>query len=641
MDNNKKDNFENDNPYNSNDDFNNNEEKNINNINNEISNNKEVNNINNNENTKKSIEDLYNNCDINDFSNPFKDYQNDSSNKENKTNFNDNNVDNGIFNDGKDNDFSNPFKDFKFEEQQTNNINPSLDKNKFNQINNSNNSNSNNFNNNNNQGNQFANPFLDNVNDQKQDNGFSNPFKNEFGFNDINGNNNKIENNNEFFKNQNNYNNQNNFFNNNINFINNINNNKNFQQNTNINNDFNNNLNNNINNKANNNNFQNSGGYANTGFNNNNNNFPNKEEIKDAKTSKDYKTIESIIKKCESLYNTAQINYENFKIKESIATLEKINNTLISTKLTITTQKKELSCFLPKIENLENLTTTTINNYRLDFYEAISKKFKLINASQFNPNNDSLTEFCSKFILYNPFISFDDIYNSDNIIESFMEKLAEARRYKKKCILLFGDRGAGKTLLVHAYAKKMGGSVAQIEGDQCFKIPYFAKEFVKICFNNVDFNKPMFIYVRNIEQMQSCTNQFDYIYDKVSSSYNLNIYFIASTSVIIQKLPRIIYDKFQFFQEVKTVETKNKADFMMFLCNKFNIKLNVNSNELNDFVNQNLDNFPNKKIYELIKCSINLKMQKAMKTNETYWVYKEGINLNDLTNALSLINPFL
>ena len=79
----------------------------------------------------------------------------------------------------------------------------------------------------------------------------------------------------------------------------------------------------------------------------------------------------------------------------------------------------------------------------------------------------------------------------------------------------------------------------------------------------------------------------------------------------------------------------------MFLCNKFGIKLNTNLNELNDFINGNLGNFPNKKIYELIKYAINLKMENAKKTIETYWVYKEGINLIDLTNALSAINPYL
>ena len=34
---------------------------------------------------------------------------------------------------------------------------------------------------------------------------------------------------------------------------------------------------------------------------------------------------------------------------------------------------------------------------------------------------------------------------------------------------------------------------------------------------------------------------------------------------------------------------------MMFLCNKFGIKLNANLNGWNDFINSNLDNFPNKK----------------------------------------------
>ena len=34
-------------------------------------------------------------------------------------------------------------------------------------------------------------------------------------------------------------------------------------------------------------------------------------------------------------------------------------------------------------------------------------------------------------------------------------------------------------------------------------------------------------------------------------------------------------------------------------------------------------------------------MENVKKTNEAYWVYKEGINLIDLINALSAINPHL
>ena len=136
---------------------------------------------------------------------------------------------------------------------------------------------------------------------------------------------------------------------------------------------------NNINNKTNNNTFQPTENYGNEWFNKNNHDFTNKFEIKGENSSKDFKTIKSIIKKCESLYNTAQVNYENFKIKKSFATLEKVNSTLISIKLTITTQKKELSSFIPQKENLENLSTTTLNNYRINIYESISRKFKSIN----------------------------------------------------------------------------------------------------------------------------------------------------------------------------------------------------------------------------------------------------------------------
>ena len=320
--------------------------------------------------------------------------------------------------------------------------------------------------------------------------------------------------------------------------------------------------------------------------------------------------------------------------------MKKIINTLNSVKTTIKTQKNEFSPFIPQINMLENVSTTTLYNYKMNLYEAIDTKYKSINPNQFK-NNESLIDFCSKFILYNPFITFDDIYNNNNMIDGFMEKLNESRIHQKKCILLYGDRGSGKSLLVHACAQKMGGSVAQIERDQFLKIPFFAREFMKVCFKNIGYNKPLFVYMKNIEYMFSCRNQFDFIYDKVASSFNLNIYFIASTNIDLNRLPKDIYHKFQFFHEVKTVENKNKSDFMRFICDKCGIKLNVNLIEFNNFINQNLDNFPNKKIFELIKCAINIKKQKTMPSDEPNWVYKEGLNLLDLTNALSGINPFL
>lgn len=64
---------------------------------------------------ENSNENPYSNCDINDFSNPFKYFKYDFPNKDNQANIN-NICNNNNFNDKIDNDFSNPFKDFKFEE---------------------------------------------------------------------------------------------------------------------------------------------------------------------------------------------------------------------------------------------------------------------------------------------------------------------------------------------------------------------------------------------------------------------------------------------------------------------------------------------------------------------------------------------
>ena len=68
------------------------------------------------ENMENSEENPYRNCDINDFSNPFKVFKYDFPNKDNQTNIN-NNYNNNNFNDNIDNDFSNPSKGLKFEEQ--------------------------------------------------------------------------------------------------------------------------------------------------------------------------------------------------------------------------------------------------------------------------------------------------------------------------------------------------------------------------------------------------------------------------------------------------------------------------------------------------------------------------------------------
>ena len=55
--------------------------------------------------------------------------------------------------------------------------------------------------------------------------------------------------------------------------------------------------------------------------------------------------------------------------------------------------------------------------------------------------------------------------------------------------------------------------------------------------------------MKNIENMFSSLKQFDFIYDRIASALESSIYFIASTNLDLKKLPKKIYDKFQFFQK--------------------------------------------------------------------------------------------
>ena len=623
----------------------------------------------------------------NDFSNPFLNNNDDNINNNNNinninninNNINNNNINNNNINNNKfsdDNDFSNPFKDaFGYNENNNNNLNNNFEL-RQNQNNNQNNDNiysnpnkgnnpynaqyNNNFGNNNYnnknyyQTNNFNNNNYYRPNNMYNQNNFNNNNNNYYHPNNVNNNNNNYYNPNNFKNNNNNnnYYNPNNFNNNNDNFNNNNHNyykpNKLNSNNDNNDNYYNpNKLNNNNDkeNNTNNNNINNDNDNNKDNQNNseqkNNNDIPfiKNIEVKNEKSTEDYKKIEAIIKKCESLYNTAKTNYLNYFVRESIATLKKIITTLESVKQTITTQKSELSFFLPKIETQENLSSSTLNSILLSFYELINIKYKSINLPMTN-SKEVLDEVCSKFIL-TPFIAFDDIFDTGNMKDNFCQIMKGANARQSKCILLYGGKGEGKTLLVHGYARKIGANVIQLEGTDFLKVPFFAAEFGKICVKNSSFNRPLFVYIKNIEQMIPCMTQLNFIYDKVASSFKLNIYFIASTSLDLRNLNKNIYNKFQYYLEVKGVAQKDKPEYLRFICDKVGIKLNINLIEFNDFVNNYLGSFSNKKIFELIKLAINLKKEKTMQNEDPNWIYKEGLNIKDLKNAISNISPYL
>ena len=113
---------------------------------------------------------------------------------------------------------------------------------------------------------------------------------------------------------------------------------------------------------------------------------------------------------------------------------------------------------------------------------------------------------------------------------------------------------------------------------------------MKACLGNMQF-KPLIIYMKNIEEMFSALNNFNYIYDKAASSYELNVYFFASSCINVYNLPKQIADKFQFFQYVKPVDENHRSEFIKFIGKKIGIEIKINEKDLNNFAMEKLHYF--------------------------------------------------
>ena len=578
-------------------------------------------NENNKEDNKPKDEEEFSNPfnDLNDSDKKLLDEGNEDLGKENmnsKPSFNDNN--NNDNND--DGDFSNPFQNQFDDQSNINNQNENLNNNlNDKEV----------FNNQNNNDDEFSNPFekdfSDNTMDQEKNNN-NNAFNPYINNNNINNDNHVPNNYNENrpyneLPPSNHYPNYNNInsFNNNNQFMNNQNN-----------NNFNPNINNNINNNFNSNNNL----YVqNNQSNNQNNNINNNEDV--------FRSITAIIGKCESMAGSAQSQYETFNIKEAISTICKVIKGLDSVKKTINEKKQFCSSLLPKIISLRKKYFNDLQKYRFMVYKLIPIKFAPVLYRPYD-ENESLKDFCGKYILNKPFISFDDIFESSNIEENkkmkniFYYNLEESKKTGNKCFLIFGPEGSGKTLFIHAVANYLGARIAQIEGVELFKIPFFAREYMRACFGEDVQYKPLIVYIKNIEKMFSSINNFNYIYDKVASSYKMNVYLFASSAINVYNLPRQIADKFQYFQCIKPVPKQNKSEFIRFIGAKIGIEIKMDEKSLNEFATEKLTYFSNENIFDLIINAIENKKQYSPPDDEN-WVYKEGLYEDDLVNALKTV----
>ena len=140
--------------------------------------------------------------------------------------------------------------------------------------------------------------------------------------------------------------------------------------------------------------------------------------------------------------------------------------------------------------------------------------------------------------------------------------------------------------------------------------------------------------------MINTINNLNFIYDKVCSSFNLNVYLFASTTVNRYSLPKKIVEKFQYFHCIRPVDNNHKGALVRFIASKIGIEIKMTDYNLNKFGFENLYTFSNEDIFDLIRNAIRIKKQNGPPDDEN-WVYREGLYEEDLKKDFDILRGSL
>lgn len=197
-------------------------------------------------------------------------------------------------------------------------------------------------------------------------------------------------------------------------------------------------------------------------------------------------------------------------------------------------------------------------------YRYLSAKFRSINYV----NGQNLSDFARKFMV-TPFFNFDDVFDPQKNYENlFMSFWGGASSKRNRFVLLYGPKGSGKTLLVHALARKVQAKLVQLEDLRFFNIPFFGKEIHKLL---ESFKEPFILYIKNIEQLVSVSNQIEYFIENLT---------VMKTPCLLmcstQYYPTFFLPKFQaYFYNKSLICCGNNAvkpHFVKFLYDKMGVK---------------------------------------------------------------------
>ena len=472
----------------------------------------------------------------------------------------------------------------------------------------------NNFNNDNDNNNNKNRNFLDNFdspidlsdlpNDNKINNFDNNNNNNNFNNNDNEGNNMKYPNlsevfdkNNNNIQNNNNYGNKNNYENNNNNYGN--------------------------NNYGYKNNYENNFGGPNNYNNNPNNNFNND-------NFEQMKKIQNIITACDTKFKSAIAQYKNYQVIESKKNLINLINTLNTLEKTIKEKNKYASPLLPNIDSLKSSISKKYYEYNYFTYILTSNLFQNIQYK----NGYDISKFAENFIITRYFITFNDIIDTSfdpnfSTKETLLNIFSRAQKSGEKTLFLYGPKGSGKTLYVHALANELGAVLGQIDNLQTIKIKYFVREFSKLICDYL--TRPIIVFVKNVDILsKEALGDITFLRDKFCG-YQKSVLFICSSAFPIKNLPPQL--KFKYVHLINSANQANKCNFFKNLTNKFGIKVSMNDNELNDFVIQNFKNYSNRDVFQVIKSTMDIRKRSGGSIFE--------IGRNDLEQALKIVKGSL
>jgi SpoVK/Ycf46/Vps4 family AAA+-type ATPase len=318
------------------------------------------------------------------------------------------------------------------------------------------------------------------------------------------------------------------------------------------------------------------------------------------------KKIQDIITVCDTKFKNAINQFKNYQIIESKKNLKNLINSLTSLEKTVKEKNQYASSLLPNISSLRNNISKKLYEYNYFTYTLSAGLFKNI---QYQKNYD-LAQFAQKFILTRSFVSFSDIYDTSpdpnrSTKQILLDYYERAQRTKYKTLFLYGPEGSGKTLCVHALANELGAVLGQMDNLQNIKVQFLVKEFARLLTEY--YNRPLIIYIKNVDTLaKNALGEILFLHDKFNS-YPRNAIFVCSSPYPLKNLPQEL--KFKYIHLVNCANQNNKYNLFKFLTNKFGINVTMSDTDLSNFVYQNLRNYSNKDVFQVIKLAMDLKKQ--------------------------------